>query len=94
MNKQDILKSLEETIKVVESMPSDEFTKKWLEVNEYYDKLNLQNDILMDFKHSEIVIDVDVTPGVYKTTDVNGAGCSVMFGEPDEIDTLNTSLAA
>lgn len=94
MNKQDIINSLYETINTIESMPSEEFTKKWMEVNDFYEKLNLDDDFLSDGEHSEAVIDVDVTPGVYKTTENSEANCSVTFSSSDEIDTLNIGLAA
>ncbi len=94
MNKQDIINSLYETINTIESMPPEEFAKKWMEVNDFYDKLNLDDDIISDEEHSESVIDMDVTPSVYKTTENSAANCSVTFNSSDEIDTLNIGLAA
>ncbi len=44
MNKQDIINSLNETIHDIESMPPEKFAEKWMEVNDYYEKLNLDNN--------------------------------------------------
>lgn len=94
MNKEDILKSLDETIRKVESMPSDEFAKKWFEVSDDYEESNLLTDVLSDVKYSESVIDMDVTPSTYKTVDNTEDDCSVAYNSGEEIDTLNIGLAA